>query len=227
MNESLGSRVRRLVSGTVNAIVDQVESLAPEVVMEEAIREMGKAIDDVRLELGRVIARQHQATRRLATENQHHEELSEQIRLAVTEGREDLAEAGVERLLDIEAQIPVLQQAIADTRSEQTELEGFIAALQARQREMRFELKEYRAAKTTAAIAADTGGGTSESGGASSRADRADQAFDRIMSSSGGFASSGAPIDAKSAALRTELEDLHRQNRIKERLAELKGEVAG
>lgn len=225
MNESLGSRVRRLVSGTVNAIVDQVESLAPEVVMEEAIREMGRAVDDVRLELGKVIARQHQATRRLATENQHHEELSEQIRLAVAEGREDLAEAGVERLLDIEAQIPVLQQAIADTRAEQTELEGYISALQARQREMRFELNEYRSAKAAAAVAADTNGGVSDSGSAARRADLADEAFNRIMSSAGGFAANGGPIDAKSAALRTELEDLHRQNRIKERLAELKGEV--
>lgn len=225
MTESMASRVRRLVSGTVNAIVDSVESLAPEVVMEEAIREMAKAIDDVRGELAQVMTRQHQATRRIATENQRHEELSEQIRLAVVEDREDLAEAGVERLLDIEAQIPVLQQAIAETRAEQSELEGFIAALQARRREMQFELKEFRAAKTAAAseTAAD-GTRPANRTTAAGRADRADAAFNRIMDGAGGFSTTGAPLDAKSAAMRNELEGLARRNRVKERLAELKSQ---
>lgn len=79
MSESLASRVKRLVSGSANMIVSAVESLAPEMVMEEAIREVDKAIDDVRAELGQVMTRQYHATRRLAGENKKHEELSESI----------------------------------------------------------------------------------------------------------------------------------------------------
>src|SRR5688572_16866289 len=119
MSETLSSRVKRLVSGTANSIVSSVEAMAPEMVMQEAIREMDQAIDDVRVELGQVLTRQHHASRRLASEDRRHEELKEQVRAALAEGREDLAEAGVERLLDIEAQIPVLQEAITETREAQ------------------------------------------------------------------------------------------------------------
>jgi phage shock protein A len=125
-------------------IVTAVESLAPEMVMEEAVREVDKAIDDVRAELGQVMTRQYHATRRLAAENKKHEELSENITMALGEKRDDLAEAGVEKILDIEAQIPVLEVAIAETREAQTELEGFVAALRARKREMRRRWRHWR-----------------------------------------------------------------------------------
>ena len=52
MSENILSRVTRLVSGSVNSIVDAVENAAPETVMREAIREVETAIDDVRAELG-------------------------------------------------------------------------------------------------------------------------------------------------------------------------------
>ena len=41
MNESITSRVARLMSGSVNALVDAVESASPGLGMEEAIREDG------------------------------------------------------------------------------------------------------------------------------------------------------------------------------------------
>ena len=52
MAENIASRVGRLISGTANMVVDTVENMAPEMVMEEAIREVDRAIDDVRAELG-------------------------------------------------------------------------------------------------------------------------------------------------------------------------------
>lgn len=48
MSEGLVSRVTRLVSGSVNSIVDTIENAAPETVMREAIREVERAIEDVR-----------------------------------------------------------------------------------------------------------------------------------------------------------------------------------
>jgi len=225
MSETLSSRVKRLVSGTANSIVSSVEAMAPEMVMQEAIREMDQAIDDVRVELGQVLTRQHHASRRLATEDRRHEELKEQVRLALAESREDLAEAGVERLLDIEAQIPVLQEAIAETREAQTELEGYVGALQARKREMQHELKEFRAARSEAAGAsAAEPGGPAGSVNVARRVDRAGAAFDRVMESAGGIASGAAAPDRKAAAAQAELEALARRNRVRERLAALKGE---
>jgi len=220
MSESLASLVKRLVSGSANMIVTAVESLAPEMVMEEAIREVDSAIDDVRAELGQVMTRQYHATRRLAGENKKHEELSESIKVALSEKREDLAEAGVGKLLDIEAQIPVLESAIGETREAQVELEGYVAALRARKREMKEELREYRAAQKEAAAIGGDGGGPKGSD-TERRVEKASDAFDRAMEIGGGIGGGDTP-DRRSAAMNAELEQLARKNRVNERLAQFK-----
>ena len=220
MSESLASRVKRLVSGSANMIVTAVESLAPEMVMEEAIREVNQAIDDVRTELGQVMTRQYHATRRLAGENKKHEELSENIRIALGEKREDLAEAGVEKLLNIEAQIPVLESVIGETREAQAELEGYVAALRGRKTEMKEELREFRAAQKEAAASGGDGSGPKGSD-TERRVEKASEAFDRAMEIGGGIGGGDAP-DRKSAAMNAELEKLARKNRVNERLAQFK-----
>ena len=226
MAEPLSSRVKRLVSGSANLVVTAVENLAPEMVMEEAIREIDEAIDDVRGELGQVMTRQYHASRRLAGENKRHEELSESIALAIGEKRDDLAEAGVERLLDVEAQIPVLDAVIAETRDAQVELEGFVTALQARRRQMQEDLREYRAARKTAASDSgdDGGAGGPAKPGVQRRIENATGAFDRALESGGGVGIGGAAPDRKSAAREAELESLARRNRIQERLAQIKSQ---
>ena len=220
MKEAIASRVGRLIAGSVNALVDAVENAAPEVVMEQALREIDGAADDVRTELGRVIATKHLATKRLAEENRKHETLGEQVELAVAQAREDLAEAAIARQFDIEAQIPVLEAAITDAATQQKELEGYIAALTARRREMEQELAQFRAAQKQAAAAAAAGQAASGSGGAARKVAEAEQAFGRVLARNGGVPGSAA-MGADAAKL-AELEDLARKNRIQERLAEIK-----
>ena len=221
MSETLASRGKRLVSGSANMIVTAVESLAPEMVMEEAIREVDRAIDDVRAELGQVMTRQYHATRRLAGENKKHEELSANIKVALAEKREDLAEAGVEKLLDIEAQIPVLESAIGETREAQAELEGYVAALRGRKAEMKEELKEFRASQNEAAASGGGDGGGPKGSKTERQVEKASEAFDRAMEIGGGIGGGDVP-DRKSAAMTAELEELARKNRVNERLAQFK-----
>ena len=45
MNESIANRVGRIVSGSLNALVDAVENAAPETVLKEAIREIDSAFN--------------------------------------------------------------------------------------------------------------------------------------------------------------------------------------
>ncbi len=221
MSASPATLVKRLVSGSANMIVTAVESLAPEMVMEEAVREVDSAIDDVRTELGQVMTRQYHATRRLAGENKKHEELSVSIKVALNEGRDDLAEAGVERLLDIEAQIPVLESAIGETREAQIELEGYVAALRGRKAEMKEELREFRASQKEAAASGGGDGSGPQGSDTERRVEKASEAFDRAMEIGGGIGGGDAP-DRKSAAANAELEQLARKNRVNERLARFK-----
>ena len=130
MTDTIATRVGRIISGSVNALLDAVEGAAPEAIMEQAIREIDLAIDDVREELGRASAAKHLANKRLAEKNAAHEDLAGKIEIALDQNREDLAQAAVESQLDIEAQMPVLEQTIIGCQEREKELEGFIAALQ-------------------------------------------------------------------------------------------------
>lgn len=219
MKEGITTRVGRIISGSVNALVDAVENAAPQMVMEEAIREVDAAIDEVRAELGGVLANKHLANTRLMEENRKHEELRDKIELAVKEGRDDLAEAAIAQQLDIEAQLPVLERTIAENAESEKELEGYVNALQAKKREMREELAQFTAARVEAGAGAAQG--SAGKGSVAARADKAVSAFDRVLEKNTGLPGTGSP-DAQSAAKLAELEALARANRVKERLAAVK-----
>lgn len=220
MSESITNRVSRIIAGSLHSLVDSVENLAPEAVMEQAVREVDDAIRDVRADLGTIEARRHLTTKRLAEESQRHEDLTDQARLALDQGREDLASAALERQMDIEAQIPVLESSLSELAEEKNKLEGFINALQAKKREMNDELMAYR--KTTEVQNSPTGTATGRKGeSVESRADRAGDAFDRIYSRKTGLKGTSG-VSAQNAAQLAELEEMTRKNRIEERLQQLK-----
>jgi len=218
MTEGLSSRVSRIISGSLNAILDAVEDAAPDAIMEQSIREIDDAIEEVRTELGRVIATKHLANKKLSDKNSEHEDLSDKIEIALGEKREDLAESAVSHQLDIEAQIPVLEQSIADAAEQERELEGYIAALQARKREMKEELQLFRQARKASSV------GTSD-GGAEASVERgvsnATKTFERVMERQSGL-DTGGMTAPKTAAQLQELEALARKNRVNERLAAIK-----
>ena len=139
MTVNLSNRVGRIISGGFNMLVDAVEDAAPEAVMEQAIREIDGAMEEVRTELGRTIAGKHLANTRLQEENTKHEDLAGQIELAVSEGRDELAEIAIAQQIDIEAQIPVLERTITVGSETEHELEGYLSALHAKRREMEDE----------------------------------------------------------------------------------------
>ena len=224
MRDKISKRVGRVISGSFNAIVDAVENAAPEDVMEEAIREVEGVVEDVRAELGKVIANKHLANTRLMQANQKHDDLSEKIELAVNEKRDDLAEAAISQQLDIEAQVPILETQISDLGTQQKELEGYVSALQGKRREMQEELRLYRESRREATNGV-VGSGTSAPGGTLShegKVDQASSAFERVLSKASGYVSVGKS-DRSTAAKLSELDDLSRKNRIKERLAAIKG----
>jgi len=221
MSEGIAASVGRIISGSVNAVIDAVENAAPETVMEQAIREVDSATDEVRTELGRVLANRHLANRRLMEENRKHEELSANIQLAVNEGRDDLAEAAVARQIDIEAQIPVLENAIAESVEKEHELEGYVQALQAKKREMAEELRQFRDSRAETSL--PTGSAAATSGSISNKVEKANAAFDRILASNANLPGRST-ADMADAAKMAELEALSRKNRIQERLAAIKAE---
>ncbi|UTG69956.1 PspA/IM30 family protein [Neisseria subflava] len=219
MSETLSRRVGRLVSGGFHALIDAAENLAPEAVMNESIREIERAVDEVRAELGKVLAQKHLAAKKMADESNRHEAIDANLQAAVNAGRDDLAEAGIAEQMDIEARLPVLENTIADCAAQEKELEGFIVALQAKKREMQQQLQDWRAAQQSMGTGKTVGGNGSDLNRIARDAEKSGNAFDRVMGRQNSVHSS---TDAAQLAKLKELEDLSRNNRIAERLAALK-----
>lgn len=219
MSETLARRVGRLVSGGFHAILDAAENLAPEAVMNENIREIERAIDEVRSELGKVLVQKHLATKKMADESNRHETLQADIQEALKANRDDLAEIGIAEQMDIEARLPVLENTVADCAVQEKELEGFIVALQAKRREMQQAVQDWKQSQTQAATH-----GKGRDGSTLNQilrnTEKTANAFDRLIGRQTGLHMAGR--DPSQLAKLKDLEEVSRTNRIKERLAQLK-----
>lgn len=221
MAESIKSRVSRIIAGNVHSLIDALENISPEAGMAQAIREIEGVIDEVSVGLGRIAATRHLAVARLTDQNQRHEQLGKEIEVALAEGRDDLAKAAISKQMDIEAQIPVLEQAIANSATEEKEMEGYVTALRAKKREMEENLRQFIASRNTQ----NPGDAASEGAarGVEDKVAHAESAFDRIFARQTGLPGMTGVSDATNAAKLRELSDLARNNRVEERLAALKG----
>ena len=219
MTDSLKTRVGRVIAGSVHALLDRIEDQAPEATMEQSLREADAVIDEVRHELGTVSANRHLSQRQHANLNQLHATLSSQIDEAMSAGREDLARAAVARQLDIEAQLPVLETTLAEHARQESELTGFVAALLAKKREMQDALAEFRKSRAAAVATATAPAGA---GSAAHRIGKVTDAFDRVYERQTGLSGTARQNSLQQAAQLKELDDLVRDNKIAERMAQLK-----
>jgi phage shock protein A len=220
MAETLKTRVGRVIAGGVHALIDRIEDQAPEAMMEQSLREADAVIADVRHELGVVSANRHLTQQQHARLNTQHEALLGQIEQALGQGREDLARAAVARQLDIEAQIPVLETTLAEHARQESELQGYVAALLAKKREMQEALEAFRKSRLAAASAA--AGAAAGGSQAEQRMDAVTGAFDRIYQRQTGLTGTDRQASLEQTARLKELDDLVRENKIAERMAQIK-----
>ena len=216
MSETLSGRVGRLLSGGFHALIDKAEDLAPQAVMMENVREIERAIDEVRAELGKVLGQKHLITKQLTQDNAEHIQLADSIIQALSQGREDLAVAGISRQMDIEALISVLQNTLSDCVIKEKELEGFILALQAKHREMLSAIEMYQRSQPSQTAQAGT-----NLDSIALNVQKSGNAFDRVMARQTGL---NLPHNANMSQLSAlkELEELTRNQHIQARLAQLK-----
>lgn len=218
MADSLKTRVGRVIAGGVHALLDRLEDQAPEAVMEQALRDADSVIDDVRHELGIVAANRHLSQQQHASLNGQHARLAEQIDQAMAQGRDELVRAAVARQLDIEAQLPVLENTLSEHALQERELQGFVAALLAKKREMTEALSAFR--KSRAAAMNIAGGATGA--GAEQRIGAVTDAFDRLYERQTGLTATARSSTLQQSAQLKELDELVRDNKIAERIAQLK-----
>lgn len=218
MAESVFDRVRRLLSGKIEDTVDNMERAGGESVMREAIREVDRAIDEVRLNQENTMARRLQAARQHENLTKHAAELGKKAKFAVSESRDDLAEAALTRQIECEAQLATLTGVQDSSREIESRLAESLEALRARKQQMESALSEFVAARGEATLGGD--GQSQSPRDVERKVEKAEAAFDRAMTGAGGV--SGGPVDKAAAAGVVEIDRMMKGQSVASRLAALK-----
>lgn len=220
MADTLRTRVARVIAGGAHAFLDKIEDAAPAAMLEQSVREIDQVTDDVRAELGRVVANRHLAQQQHLHLNKEHDELTGSLSTALGGGRDDLAKAAIARQLDIEAQLPVLEGSLGQLAQEEKELSGFVDALMGKKREMERAIRDFEASRRNAEAAMTRQGSSGST--TQARVQAAESSFDRTYRRQTGLDAAGRGATLEQAARLRELNDLARENKINERLAALK-----
>jgi len=219
MAESIFVRVRRVISGRIEDAIDAMERAGGTSVMREAIREVDRAIDEVRAEQDAATTRQLQAMRQERMFRDKLAALDEQARFALAQDRDDLAEAAVSRQLDFEAQAERLQSLQAEAAGEAARLEECLVALTSRKSQMLEALESFETAQRDAALGGEAP--KTPDWRMDRKVERAEEAFDRAMAGAGGV-SGISRVDAETAAKVAEIGTLQRRTAIAQRMAALR-----
>ena len=168
------------------------------------------------------MARRLQAARQQKMLAERVEELTTKAKFAVSEGRDDLAEAALSRQIDFETQATKLTAVQQQVREEEQRLENGLTALNARKRQMEDALQAYLISRREAALGGD--GPTRPGRSAEKRVDLAEQAFDRAMAGAGGVGFERADADTINRV--AEIDGMQKSATVAERLAALKAQQA-
>lgn len=216
--DTVVSRLGRLIAGMAHAAIDTVEGVQPVAVLEQAIREIDVAAGEVRVELGKATAERHRLQARRDELSDELRNLDRQLKVAVKEGRDDLAAAGIGRQLDIEAQTRILDSLIGEVDEKIAKATDTLDAVKASRREAEQRMYEFRQAEGAKGPASPQGTPTLDAlSKAAARVERAENASARIT----GVPATGERKDARSIEA---LEALAREHAVKERLARLKAD---
>lgn len=224
MNDTISSRIRRIITGTANSIVAKIEGLTPEAILEAAISEVDSAITEVKVELGRITAQKHHVTKAMSKLNDEHSRIDEQMEVAQAQSKRDLLEAGISRQLDIEDQLPALETQLGELAQVENDLNKAISGLVAKRNEMEDELFDFKRSQQVSASGADTSATGAGRGNALDKAERADKAFGRVLQNATGIRRSSLKASSAETEKLVELARLSKQARIEARLKALESE---
>jgi phage shock protein A len=213
LHEGILARMGRLLAAIASQTVDSAESSNKVALVKQAIREIDAGADEARHALGKSRAEEFRLKRRREELDAEAASLTEKIRLAISQNRDDLARAGVARQIDLESQGIALERAMDFIELEIDEQTKALQAMLGARREA-----DVRLADLEQSLARNS---PQETGRAASSlkaagADRAMAAIARVTGVPASSVLGDKELD--------ELERLHREREIATRLERIKSQ---
>ncbi|MDQ8198700.1 PspA/IM30 family protein [Pelagicoccus enzymogenes] len=226
MNDSISTRIGRIITGTAYSIVSKIEGLAPEAVLEQAISEVDQVLDEVRAALGGITAQKHHVSKTMARLNHEHAELEDQVVVAYTQGRKDLVESALARQTDIEDQLPALEAQLGRLSRQEADHNQALTGLIAKRNEMEDELQEFIRSRKQEVVVTDSDvEGFASPDSALWKAEKAESAFSRVMQRTTGINRSSLTTNSRESAKLVELANLSRNAKIEAKLKALEERI--
>ena len=145
LHEGILARMGRLLAAIASQTIDNAESNNKLALVKQAIREIDAGAEEARYALGKSRAEEFRLKRRREQLDAEVAALTEKIRLAVAENREDLARAGIARQIDLELQGLALERAMDFIDLEIDEQTKALQAMLAARREAEGRLADLEA----------------------------------------------------------------------------------
>jgi phage shock protein A len=213
VHEGILARMGRLLAAIASETIDNAENSNKVALVKQAIREIDAGADEARYALGKSRAEEFRLKRRREELDAEAASLTEKIRLAIAEKREDLARAGVARQIDLESQGTALERAMDFIELEIDEQTKALQAMLGARREAEVRLADLEASLAQHAPH-ETGRTMPKTNTAS--ADRAMAAIARVTGVPAASALGDKDLD--------ELDRLHREKEIAARLERIKSQ---
>ena len=213
LHEGILARMGRLLAAIASQTIDNAESSNKVALVKQAIREIDAGAEEARYALGKSRAEEFRLKRRREELDGETVNLTEKIRLAIAENREDLARAGVARQIDLESQGIALERATDFIELEIDEQTKALQAMLGARREAESRLADLQASLVQQALT-ETNRGSSATNTIS--ADRAMAAIARVTGVPASSVLGDKELD--------ELDRLHREKEIAARLERIKSQ---
>jgi phage shock protein A len=213
LHEGILARMGRLLAAIASQTIDNAENSNKLALVKQAIREIDAGADEARYALGKSRAEEFRLKRRREELDAEVAGLTDKIRLAVAENREDLARAGVARQIDLESQTIALERAMDFVELEIDEQTKALQAMLAARREAETRLADLEASLVQQAPL-ETGRAVPTTNTMS--ADRAMAAIARVTGVPAASVLGDRELD--------ELDRLHREKEIAARLERIKSQ---
>jgi phage shock protein A len=213
LHEGILARMGRLLAAIASQTIDNAESGNKVALVKQAIREIDAGADEARYALGKSRAEEFRLKRRREELDAETAGLTEKIRLAIAENREDLARAGVARQIDLESQAIALERAMDFIDLEIDEQTKALTAMLGARREAESRLADLEA--SLAQHAPHEPGRRAQATNTGS-ADRAMAAIARVTGVPASSVLGDRELD--------ELDRLHREKEIAARLERIKSQ---
>jgi phage shock protein A len=213
LHEGILARMGRLLAAIASQTIDNAENSNKVALVKQAIREIDTGADEARYALGKSRAEEFRLKRRQDELNAEVAGLTQKIRLAIAENRDDLARAGVARQIDLESQGIALERAIDFIELEIDEQTKALQAMLGARREAEVRLADL---EQSLARHAPQETGRQMSATNTTSAERAMAAIARVT---------GVPAsDVLGDKELDELDRLHREKEIAARLERIKSQ---